>query len=221
MVCVNPPVVKVSKRVRVKVCGITSVADARVAVAAGADAIGLVFAHNSSRLITPERAAEIAAALPPFVARVALFLDNDAEEVARILAQVPIDTIQFHGGESAQFCDRFDKSYIKAVPMGEPGMKLTDWAENHPRASALLLDANRIGELGGQGRAFNWELDVGAIKRPIVVAGGLTVDNVGAAIARFSPYAVDVSSGVESRPGIKSGERIRAFVDVVSKGSFV
>lgn len=204
-------------RVRTKICGVTSVADARAAVAAGADAIGLVFAARSKRRITPAQAAEIAAAVPPFVARVALFMDNDAEDVAQTLAVVPIDVIQFHGAEPAAFCNAFDRPYIKAVPMGEPGVRLADWADRHPRATAFLLDANRVGEAGGQGRAFDWQTTIEAVDRPIVIAGGLAPGNVGAAIARFAPYAVDVSSGVESEPGVKCSERMRAFVNAVTE----
>jgi phosphoribosylanthranilate isomerase len=210
-----------NKRVRVKVCGLTSVADAQAAAFAGVDAIGLMFAWDSARRIAPACAAAIAAAVPPFVARVALFLDNDAAEIERILEQVPVDAIQFHGSEPAAFCDRFGKPYIKAVPMGEPGVRLADWTDRYPRAAAFLLDANRIGERGGQGRAFDWQLDTTAVDRPLVVAGGLTVDNVGQAVQRFAPYAVDVSSGVESRPGVKSADRMRAFVVAVTQGAFV
>lgn len=204
-------------RVRTKICGVTGVADARAAAAAGADAIGLVFAARSTRRITPEEGAEIAAAVPPFVARVALFMDNDGDEIARILARVPVDVIQFHGAESAAFCSGFDRPYIKAVPMGEPDVRLAQWAERHPRASGFLLDANRVGEAGGQGRSFDWQVALDAIDRPIVIAGGLAPDNVAAAIARFMPYAVDVSSGVEREPGVKCSERMRAFVNAVTE----
>ncbi|HET7314378.1 phosphoribosylanthranilate isomerase [Salinisphaera sp.] len=207
-------------RVRTKICGVTSVADARAAAAAGADAIGLVFAANSKRRVTPARAAEIAAAVPPFISCVALFMDNGADEIAQVLATVPIDLIQFHGAEPAAFCDGFDRPYIKVVPMGEPQTRLADWAERYPRAAAFLLDANRIGEAGGQGRVFDWQVAIEAVEtigRPIVIAGGLEPDNVGEAIARFAPYAVDVSSGVEREPGVKCSERMRAFVNAVTE----
>lgn len=202
-------------RVRTKICGVTSVADAQAAVAAGADAIGLVFAAASARRIDIARAATIAAAVPPFVARVALFMDNAADEITAVLAAVEIDVIQFHGSETPEFCEGFARPYIKAVPMGEPGVRLADWARRHPHAAGFLVDANRIGEAGGQGRTFDWSDGLDAIERPVVVAGGLTADNVATAIARFTPYAVDVSSGVEREPGIKCNERMRAFVDAV------
>ncbi|WP_051882753.1 phosphoribosylanthranilate isomerase [Salinisphaera hydrothermalis] len=217
MTAIDAPESVPVNRVRTKICGVTSPADARAAAAAGADAVGLVFAERSTRRVTTECAAEIAAALPPFVSRVALFMDNDAREIADVLDAVPLDFLQFHGAEPASFCNGFDRPYIKAVPMGEPGVRLTDWAERYPRASAFLLDANRVGEAGGQGQAFDWRIAVEAIDRPIVIAGGLDPDNVGAAIARFSPYAVDVSSGVESAPGRKCSERMRAFVNAATE----
>src|SRR5690625_2964986 len=133
-------------RVRVKVCGVTSAADATAAADAGVDAIGLMFAAHSKRRVTPAQAAEIAAAVPPFISRVALFVDNEAEEIERVLAAVAIDMIQFHGSESPAFCSRFATPYIKAVPMGEPGVNVTDWAGRYPDARAFLLDANRVGE---------------------------------------------------------------------------
>lgn len=204
-------------RVRSKICGMTRADDARAAAEAGADAIGLVFAAPSRRRITIERAVQIARATPPFVTRVALFMDNDADEIARVLADVPVDMLQFHGAEPAGFCNRFDRPYIKSVPMGEPDVRLRDWADRYPDAAALLLDANRAGEAGGQGRTFDWQAAIEAVDTPIVIAGGLAPDNVGAAIARFSPYAVDVSTGVESAPGVKSGERMRAFVNAVTE----
>lgn len=204
-------------RVRTKICGVNCTDDACAAVAAGTDALGLVFAAGSQRRVTIEQAGRIAAAVSPFVTRVALFKDNEADEIARVLAAVPIDLIQFHGAETAAFCDRFDRPYIKSVPMGEPGTKLAGWAARYPRAAGFLLDANRIGESGGQGRAFDWRVHLETIDRPIVIAGGLSTANVGSAIARFSPYAVDVSSGVESAPGVKCGQRMRAFVDAVTE----
>ncbi|MGB7757378.1 MAG: phosphoribosylanthranilate isomerase [Salinisphaera sp.] len=217
MTSINAPEPIVVNRVRTKICGVTAVADARAAAVAGADAIGLVFAATSKRCITAAQGAEIAAAVPPFVSRVALFMDNDVDEIARVLATVPIDVIQFHGAESAVFCNGFNRPYIKAVPMGEPGVSLADWAERYPQAAAFLLDANRVGEAGGQGRTFDWRVAFETIDRPIVIAGGLAPDNVGAAIARFAPYAVDVSSGVESEPGVKCSERMRAFVNAVTE----
>lgn len=199
-------------RVRTKICGITSVQDAMAAVEAGTDAIGLVFHKASSRAITIEQAAEIAQAVPPLVTRVALFMDADAGEVRRVIEQVDIDLLQFHGQESAGYCRQFGRPYMKAVPMGEPDIDLAAWAQSYHDARALLLDAHRAGQAGGQGESFAWSSELAAVDVPLMIAGGLSPDNVGAAITRFAPYAVDVSSGVESAPGIKDSHLMRAFV---------
>lgn len=204
-------------RVRTKICGVTTPADARAAAAAGADAIGLVFAAGSSREISIAQAAAIIAALPPFVARVALFMDNEASRVEQVLAELPIDLLQFHGSESAAFCAGFERPFAKAVPMGEPGVRLTDWAERYQQAAALLLDANRVGQAGGQGETFDWQAKLESVAQPIIIAGGLNPDNVSEAIARFSPYAVDVSSGVERGRGAKCSAKMKAFVDAVNQ----
>ncbi|WP_423823938.1 phosphoribosylanthranilate isomerase [Salinisphaera sp. SPP-AMP-43] len=206
-----------TNRVRTKICGVTTAADAQAAAAAGADAIGLVFAAGSSRAISIARAGEITAALPPFVARVALFMDNEARLVEQVLASLPIDLLQFHGSESAAFCASFDTPFAKAVPMGEPGVRLVEWAERYDRAAALLLDANRVGQAGGQGETFDWQAKLESVAQPIIIAGGLNPDNVSEAIACFSPYAVDVSSGVERERGAKCSAKMKAFVDAVNQ----
>jgi len=205
------------KRVRVKICGLCSAADVRSAADAGADAIGLVFFKRSSRLVTLDQAIEISAQLPPFVARVALFLDATADEVAAVCERLRPDFLQFHGRETPDFCRAFYVPYIKAVPMADMdgGADLAAWAEAYHDARALLLDAHSAGEAGGQGSTFGWHGDWQLPDMPIVVAGGLSVDNVAAAIERFAPYAVDVSSGVESAPGVKNAQRMHAFVDAV------
>lgn len=188
------------------------------AAAAGTDAIGLVFHEDSPRAIAIEHAAPIAKALPPFISRVALFLDADAGDVRRVIEQVDIDLLQFHGQESAGYCRQFARPYMKAVPMGEPTIDLAAWAADFHDARALLLDAHRAGEAGGQGAQFAWDGELaGTSSMPLVIAGGLSPDNVGAAITRFAPFAVDVSSGVESAPGIKDSTKMRAFVDAALK----
>lgn len=204
-------------RVRTKICGITSVNDALAAVAAGADAIGLVFYEDSPRSVAIEQAARIADALPPFISRVALFLDAAPGEVRRVIEQIDIDLLQFHGQEDAGYCRQFARPYMKAVPMGEPTVDLAVWANEFHDARALLLDAHRAGEAGGQGARFAWDGELAGTTMPLMIAGGLGPDNVGAAIARFAPYAVDVSSGVESAPGIKDTSKMRAFVDAALK----
>ncbi|MES1925080.1 phosphoribosylanthranilate isomerase [Salinisphaera sp. T31B1] len=203
------------QRVRVKICGVTRPEDGLAAARAGADAVGLVFYPASSRAVSIEQARDIAAALPPFVARVALFLDASADEVTRVVEALRLDALQFHGHESAAFCRRFGLPYLKSVPMGEPDIDPGQWARAYDDAQGLLLDANRAGQAGGRGETFDWHTRHDLPDRPIVVAGGLNVDNVGDAIRRFAPYAVDTSSGVESAPGIKDAQRMQDFVRAV------
>lgn len=205
------------KRVRVKICGVTRPADASAAAEAGADAVGLVFYRDSSRAVDIARALEISRAVPPFVARVALFLEPAAAEVQTVIDQLRPDVLQFHGRETPEFCRCFGMPYIKAVPMGEDNVDVGAWARAYDDARALLLDANRAGYAGGAGRTFEWQNDAAMPELPIIVAGGLDADNVGTAIARLAPYAVDVSSGVESAPGVKDAARMQAFVDAVMR----
>ena len=205
------------KRVRVKICGITRSEDAAAAVAAGADAIGLVFHADSPRAISIDQARRISRELPPFVARVALFLEPAAADVQAVLDQLRPDALQFHGRETVEFCRRFAWPYMKAVPMGEDAVDLGAWADHYDDAQGLLLDANRAGAAGGSGKTFDWDERIELPGMPTIIAGGLDATNVGEAIARFAPYAVDVSSGVESAPGIKDAERIRSFMTAVDR----
>jgi len=208
-------------RVRVKLCGITRLEDARAAVAAGVDALGFVFSARSPRVIEPEAAAAIIARLPPFVTMVGLFLDPAPEQVRAVLRAVRLDILQFHGNESSSFCRDFGLRYIKALPMGGAGVDVARLAGEHPDALAFLLDAHAPGQRGGLGEVFDWRRIPTGLDRPLVVAGGLRPDNVAAAIACHRPYAVDVSSGVESAPGIKDPDRINAFMRGVEHGSHV
>lgn len=206
------------KRVRIKICGLCCAVDAKAAADAGADAIGLVFYQPSSRAVALDRALEISAALPPFVARVALFLDAQAAEVAAVCERLRPDVLQFHGRETAAFCRSFGVPYIKAVPMADmadDAAELAQWGADYEDAQALLLDAHSAGEAGGGGRRFAWRGSLAAVDQPIIVAGGLAVDNVATAIARFQPYAVDVSSGVESSPGVKNAQLMNDFYEAV------
>lgn len=201
-------------RTRVKICGITRIEDAQFAVDAGVDAIGLVFYEKSPRFVTNMQAAEISQLVPAFVSRVALFKDAEKQMVNTVLQQVEIDLIQFHGSESADFCEQFGRPYIKAL-----GMKTAEYdanylvvsAEKYQSAKALLLDAHAPGEAGGTGETFDWT-SIATTNKPVVLAGGLTADNVKQAIEIARPYAVDVSSGVESSPGIKDKEKVTAFM---------
>lgn len=196
--------------VRVKICGLTRGQDVRFAILAGADALGFVFAPGSKRLLTVEQAAQLVARVPPFVTRVGLFLDQDASEVERVLEQVPLNLLQFHGREDADYCRQFGRPYIKAVSMdNDQAVKQAEL--RYPDAAGLLLDSHAPGGLGGTGHVFDWNrIDRGSL--PLVLAGGLTVDNVAAAVRQVRPWAVDVSSGVESAPGIKSDEAVRKFI---------
>ena len=203
-------------RTRVKICGITRPDDARVAATAGVDAIGLVFYPPSPRAVNVEQAQEVIDVLPPFLTTVALFVDPSDAEVERVLDRLPIDMLQFHGDESATFCDRFGRCYLKAVRMRD-GVDLIAIADAYAGAAGLLLDSYRHGVPGGTGHVFDWMRVPGDLEKPIIVAGGLTADNVGQAITHLRPYAVDVSSGVEARKGIKDAARIAAFMQQVQK----
>lgn len=209
-------------RTRIKICGITRVEDGVAAAALGADAIGLVFWARSPRAVGLARAQPIARALPPFVARVGLFVDPTADEVEATLAAVPLDALQFHGDEPQSFCERFGRPWLKAirVPEGASPADLLECAQRFPGAQGLLFDAARPGALpGGTGEVFDWSLVPRDLGRPLVLSGGLGPGNVAAAIAAVRPWAVDVSTGVEAvgpdgRPqrGIKDAARIAAFV---------
>ena len=200
-------------RTRVKICGITSPEDGGFAAEAGADAVGLVFHPDSPRAVEPERAAEILEALPAFVSAVGLFVDPEPEWVWRVLAACPVDLLQFHGSESPEFCAGFGRRFLKAVRM-HPGVDLAAEAGRYG-AGRLLLDAYVPGQAGGTGRTFRWEGIPAGLSGSVVLAGGLDPDNVGEAVRTVRPHAVDVSSGVEARPGVKSPELVEAFVQGV------
>ena len=188
--------------------------DADAAVRLGADAIGLVLAPESPRFLSLGQAAIIRRRLPPFVQAVAVFRDAPADVVRRALDELQPDLLQFHGGETAEHCASFGRPYLRAVPM-RGAVDLEEWERRFASASALLLDAHGAGEPGGQGRTFDW----GAIRasRPFVLAGGLTPDNVGAAIRAARPWAVDVASGIESAPGVKDAVKMRRFIEEARK----
>lgn len=203
-------------RTRVKICGLSQVEHARLAAREGADAIGLVFYRESPRYIAPEAAAAIAAALPPFVAAVGLFVDAAEDEVRSVLSRVPLDLLQFQGEESAAFCELFGKPYVRAVRMAA-GTDLLEYAQRFSRARALLLDAHVPGERGGTGRSFDWAGIPGGLPVPIILSGGLTSENVGRAIREVRPWAVDVSSGVEQSRGVKDPRKIVEFIRSVRR----
>jgi phosphoribosylanthranilate isomerase len=198
-------------RTRVKICGITRVEDALAAAQAGADAIGLVFYEGSPRQVTVDQAAQIVAALPPCVTVVGLFVNAPRAEVEAVLSAVPIDLLQFHGEETPAACRGYGRRYMKAVRMRE-GVDLAVEAGRYADAAALLLDAYVPDRHGGTGTRFDWTRVPTALDKPVILAGGLTPDNVAQAIRQTRPYAVDVSGGVEAAKGIKDAIKMRAFV---------
>lgn len=204
-------------RTRVKICGITRPEDGRSAARAGADAIGLVFYDKSPRFVDIDRAQAICAELPPFVSVVALFVNAGRDGVSAVLEAVPVDLLQFHGAESAQECEGFGRPYIKAVAM-QAGVDPRPFMAAHPRACGFLFDAYQPDTHGGGGVAFDWRSVPDGMQRPAILAGGLTPDNVAQAVALTRPYAVDVSSGVEVAKGIKSADKIEAFMRGVERG---
>ncbi len=204
-------------RTRVKICGFTQVQDAVEAAILGVDAIGLVFYPPSPRNISIDKAIEITKALPAFVTTVALFVDEQEARIREVLTKVPIDCIQFHGDESADACRIYNKPYIKAIRM-KPELDVMALAEEYDDASALLLDAYHPGIKGGSGSKFDWDLIPNNCCLPVILAGGLQVDNAMQAVQFVKPYALDVSSGVESSKGIKDVAKMAAFIQVTKEG---
>ena len=199
---------------RIKICGITREQDLQAAVAAGADALGFVFYDKSPRNIAPQRASELLRALPPFVTSVGLFVDPLEGMVREVLAQVPLDVLQFHGDESPEFCAQFGRPYLKAIRV-RPGVDLLECAARYADAQGLLLDAYVDGVQGGTGESFDWALIPRELSLPVILSGGLQPANVALAVRAVRPYAVDVSSGVEASKGIKDAAKIAAFIKEV------
>lgn len=204
------------KRVRVKICGITRPEDAVSAAEAGADAIGLVFYQDSPRNVNVEMAHSIIAALPPFITKVGLFVDAGPAVVDSILEQLHLDLLQFHGEEPPEVCRAFKKPYIKSFRMRD-NIDLTALATRYSDAAGLLLDSYVKGVAGGTGEAFDWDRIPAGLPVPVILAGGLTPENVASAIRKVRPYAVDVSGGVEAAKGVKDRDKIAAFIDEVGR----
>lgn len=198
-------------RLRIKICGITNVADAIAAVDAGADALGFMFYERSKRYVTPDAVAEIVEQLPPFVMRVGVFVDPSVEMVNETASTCGITALQFHGSETPEFCGQFGLPVIKAFRIGDKNS-----LDSLPQyqTSAWLLDSDVPGQLGGTGEKFDWPLAQRATKlgRPVILAGGLTPENVAVAVREVRPYGVDVSSGVEAFPGRKDLQKVKAFI---------
>jgi len=199
----------------IKICGITREQDALAAAHAGVNAIGLVFYPPSPRYVTPARAAELMRVLPPFVTSVGLFVNATAQEVTQTLAVARVDLLQFHGDETPAFCRQVSNMngvpYMKALRV-RAGVDLLQYAHDFHDAKALLLDAYVVGMHGGTGATFDWALIPQNLPLPVVLSGGLTPKNVTPAVRAVKPWAVDVSSGVESQKGIKDAAKIAAFV---------
>jgi len=201
-------------RTRVKICGITRLQDAYMAQALGADSLGFVFVPASERYIAPIAALDIVKTLSPFVTSVGLFLNADAQTVRDALTLMPSMMPQFHGQESAEYCDQFERPYLKAIGVGG-GMPTARQLADFRFCSGFLFDSNAPGELGGTGHAFDWSQLSTNFDRPLILAGGLNVHNVGKAIKEVAPHAIDVSSGVELRKGIKDHDAMKAFMAAV------
>lgn len=208
----------VSMRTRIKMCGFTRAGDVRVACELGVDAIGLVFAEASPRAMQPEEARALRQAVMPLVSVVALFMDNPPVQVREIVRQLRPSVLQFHGNEEDAFCRSFNLPYIKTVPMGERnGIDALALHARWPHAAAFLFDGHAEGAQGGAGRVFDWARLPHDNIKPIMVAGGLDPTNVHGLITSRAPWAVDVASGIESSPGIKDGDKMRAFVAEVHR----
>lgn len=220
--------------VRIKLCGITDPDTAQFAALCGVDAIGLVFVPASSRYVTIAQAQAIITALPPYVSVVALFQDESSDTVAQVLAECSVDMLQFHGKESLAYCERFSRPYVKAIPMAATAQSENQWLDysaQFPSARGYLLDSHAPNSMGGSGKTFDWyelaqqrqETAQSSVQNStqqrawqhLVLAGGLHAGNVAEAIRVTQPWAVDVSSGVESAPGVKDRAKIQQFVAAV------
>jgi phosphoribosylanthranilate isomerase len=201
---------------RIKICGITREQDVLAAAHGGADAIGLVFYEPSPRHVTIAQARLLAAAIPPFVSVVGLFVNAEPGLVREAMAGVPLDLLQFHGDETPEYCAQFSHPFLKAIRVSA-GVDLLQCATDFRRARGLLLDAHVQGIPGGTGTAFDWALIPENLPLPVILSGGLDAGNVATAVAQVRPYAVDVSSGVETGRGIKDAAKIAAFINEVKR----
>jgi phosphoribosylanthranilate isomerase len=198
-------------RTRIKICGITRLEDAKASVRAGCDALGFVFYKESPRYIALDAFKVIVKELPPFVTKTGLFVNADPAEIEEAIQSGLVNVLQFHGDETPDFCRQFNFPYIKAVAVSS-SVDLIQYAKDFHDAEALLLDTYHEHLKGGTGQTFDWNLIPQTLSKPIVLAGGLTVDNVKEAIKKVKPYAVDVSGGVEESKGIKNSLKIQAFI---------
>lgn len=202
-----------ANRIRVKLCGMTQKEDLAFAAALGVDAIGLIFAPQSPRFVSLKKAKQLLESPPLFMNAVAVFVNPSAEFVQEIINELPINTLQFHGEESPEFCRQFGKPYIKAVPVNSESA-IYNCAKMYKEASSILLDTPSKNH-GGSGNRFDWELIPNNLDKLFILAGGLDATNIKSALRSCSPWAVDVCSGVEVAPGIKDYEKMRQFIDAI------
>lgn len=202
-----------SKRLRIKMCGMTRKSDITHAIRLGVDAIGLIFYERSPRHVNIEQAKLLLEELPAFVDAVAVFVNPEMAFATQVISELPIQFLQFHGEESPEFCEKFDRPYIKAIP-AMSAEAIIKTAEQHANAAALLLDTPSANH-GGTGLAFDWHIIPRQLPKPVILAGGLDANNVVSAIAACSPYAVDVCSGIETSVGIKNHDKMNSFVNVL------
>jgi len=205
------------QRTRIKFCGITRLEDAAQAIELGVDAIGLILVPGSPRQLSLPEAAKLRRSLPAFVSAVVLLRNPAAAMVRQVVQELQPDLLQFHGEESAEFCDSFGLRYLKAIAMRDLRQPPAELVRPYAGAAGLLFDGHEAGALGGQGQRFDWGLIRGISMQSLIVAGGLSADNVGAAIRIAQPFAVDVSSGIESTPGRKDSGKMRDFVSAVAR----
>ena len=203
-------------RTRVKICGITCHEDALLAVQLGADAIGMIFCEQSPRAVSIGQAQQIVAALPPYVSKVGVFVNAPKEKVTVVTTTVSINCLQFHGDELPQYCESFSYPYIKVLRV-HADVDVIGFMAQYPTASGFLLDTYVQGISGGTGRVFDWNLVPKSIAQPIILSGGLTLENVVEAIQQTNPYAVDVSSGVERSPGKKDSQKLNQFFRLIKQ----
>jgi phosphoribosylanthranilate isomerase len=198
--------------IRIKICGITRLAEAEWAGASGADAIGLVFYPQSSRYVTAEKASKIIRLMPPFITPVGLFVNESLATIHQIAHQTNIQCAQLHGQETPEFCEKLEIPHIKALPVKNDACGMSQTAERYQSAQGIMADTYDPNKHGGTGRTFNWhQLDQKRLNKPVILAGGLNAENVQSAIETVRPYGVDVSSGVEKRQGVKDGDKIAQF----------
>lgn len=205
-------------KIRSKICGMTRAEDAILAARLGADAIGLIFFSGSKRCVSIEQAQAITQCIPPFVTVVGLFVNAATTEVQEVLRYVPLDVLQFHGDENAEFCRQFQRPYIKAIRVGETA-DIEAAAATYTDARALLFDAAVAGQYGGTGQTFDWQMLPDKLDIPWILSGGLKPENIALAIRQSKAMAIDVSSGVEASPGIKDEQKMRALMAAVNQFS--